>query len=44
MSDQVVFDHVIRAMFTANVPKLSPAGLERVKAAGIDPTTKLLPA
>jgi uncharacterized protein (TIGR02265 family) len=44
VSDKVIFDHVIRAMFKANLEKLSPAGLAKVTAQGIDPTQRLLPA
>ncbi len=44
MSEKVIFDHVIRAMFDGTVQRLTPEGLERVKRTGIDPTAKLLPA
>lgn len=44
MTEKVVFDHVIKSMFTGQVDRLSPAGLERIKRLGIDPTVKLLPA
>lgn len=44
VSDKVIFDHVIRAMFKANLEKLSRDGVRKVAAEGIDPTQKLLPA
>ncbi len=44
MPEQVIFDHVIKAMLNGTVERLSPAGLARLKQTGIDPTRKLLPA